>query len=457
MHIGRVTQCGPTPTRRGPARSARLGLSIVLCAALTLTACSLDSNDGAAAEDRDRLPSTTTTTTTPEPVARYAGFTSEVYSDPASWLCRPDTDDICDTGLDATVVEADGTLTEQPWVADPEAPVDCFYVYPTISRDPTQFSDRIASDSEEGFAALNQVARLGERCRVFAPIYRQRTLSGLVAALGSSSPATTGAPADGAPTTTAVPAEDGDGAPGFADVLDAWKQYMSTDNHGRGVVLIGHSQGAAMLNQLIQTEIDPNTDVRDRLVAAYLAGWAVAVPEGADVGGDFDQVPLCRTPDQLGCVVTWASFRSTAPPPPTSFFGRPRSRVGASACNTPAALDGGPGDAVSYFPSSPRASILSSLGSDTGSGTAWVDPAPEPITTPFVTTPGLVSVECVQRDGFSYQEVTVRGDPADPRVDDIGGDLTPEWGLHLQDVNLVMGNIVGLVASQSSAYLSQHG
>jgi hypothetical protein len=74
------------------------------------------------------------------------------------------------------------------------------------------------------------------------------------------------------------------------------------------------------------------------------------------------------------------------------------------------------------------------------------------ITTPFVTTPGLVTAECVSKDGFDYLEVTVEGDPADPRVDDIGGDLTPEWGLHLQDINLVMGDMVRLVGTQAAAW-----
>lgn len=52
--------------------------------------------------------------------------------------------------------------------------------------------------------------------------------------------------------------------------------------------------------------------------------------------------------------------------------------------------------------------------------------------------------------------VTVHGDPTDPRVDDIGGDLTPEWGLHLQDVNLMMGDIVGTVRAQAAAWQADH-
>ena len=58
----------------------------------------------------------------------------------------------------------------------------------------------------------------------------------------------------------------------------------------------------------------------------------------------------------------------------------------------------------------------------------------------------------LQPRGHYQLEVTVDGDPADPRVDDIGGDLTPAWGLHLQDVNLVMGDVVELVRTQSEAW-----
>jgi hypothetical protein len=68
--------------------------------------------------------------------------------------------------------------------------------------------------------------------------------------------------------------------------------------------------------------------------------------------------------------------------------------------------------------------------------------------------PGFVEAECVEHDGVSYLEVTIHGDPDDPRADDITGDLTPDWGLHLQDVNLVMGDILDLVAQQRDAYLA---
>lgn len=415
-------------------------VALPLVALVALAGCS-GGDDGSADATTTSEADATTTTAPAGPIERYADYEPDVYADLANWVCHPAADDVCDDGLDATVVEADGTLTEEPWQLDPDASIDCFYVYPTISQDPTEISDRVPGGAER-FVTRNQAARLGETCRVFAPVYRQRTLAGLTAALGGA-------------TTTTVAGQPPQPSPGYTDVLDAFRTYMATENDGRGVVLIGHSQGAGVLNQLLREEIDPNPDVRDQLVAAYLAGSSVRVPEGADVGGDFEQIPLCRAPDQTGCVVSWAAYRVDAPPPPNALFGRPRTGEGVAACNSPASLDGGSAELRSYFPADPAASILTSLGAGAGDGaTAWVSPELGQVSTPFVATPGLVSGECVERDGFNYLEVTVAGDPADPRIDDIGGDLTPQWGLHLQDVNLVMGDIVELVREQADAWSS---
>jgi hypothetical protein len=351
-------------------------------------------------------------------------------------VCRPDTpDDICHRDLDSTTVTADGTLTVEKFKRAADPKIDCFYVYPTISRDQSAYSDWDASPDEEGYVTLNQAARLASQCRVFAPVYRQGTLAGLTSRIagGGSKFTDTGDP--------------------FADVLDAFRTYMAEDNGGRGFVLIGHSQGAGMLNQLIKTEIDPNTDVRAKLVGAYLAGGTVAVPEGKVVGGDFQHVPLCTKVEQSGCAVTWATFRSTATPPASSFFGRVRGgKAGEVAgCVSPADPTGGPAEAHSYFPANAKASILSSLGQNEG-GSSWLDPsAGKKITTPYVSLPGLVTVQCASKDGFHFLEATVHPS-AGPRADDIPGDLTPEWGLHLVDVNLVMGNVVDLVGAQAKAY-----
>lgn len=380
-----------------------------------------------------------------EPLAAYAedpAKVSEVYTDAASWLCRPDVlDDVCDHDLDVTIVEADGSTMVERFQAVEEAPVDCFYVYPTISRDPSVNSDMEASPEEEGFAVLNQAARLGEVCRVFAPIYRQTTLAGLTAALGGG---------DG------PSAEAGEIA--YGDVLEAWEHYLAQDNGGRGVLLVGHSQGSAHLSRLLREEIDPEPEVRERLVGAYLAGWGVDVPPGEVVGGSFQDVPLCEAADQTGCVLSWAAFRETDPPPEGAFFGQSRSTGEPAACTNPADLAGGVGgesvELGAVFPADPSGGLLSSLGAG-GDPQPFLDPEVGEVTTPFVATPGLVTGACREDGGYAYLAVGVHGDPDGPRADDISGDLTPTWGLHLVDVNLVMQDLVDLAATQTEAYVAE--
>lgn len=435
-------------------------LALLVALAVGGAACSSDT--GTSSDDDSSSGPTSSTTSVPapseapsgEPLERYAGYSSEVYADESAWLCHPDNRDICDEGLDHTVVEEDGTLSVVEWTPAQDPPVDCFYVYPTVSQDRSTVSDMEASDDQEGFAALNQVARLGERCRVFAPIYRQRTLTALASRLAGE-PAT-----EDKADEKADEGADEQGATDpdvtYSDVLAAWKHYMANSNDGRGVVLLGHSQGAALLRQLIAEEIDPNDDVRGSLVAAYLAGWSVQVPPGKDVGGDFQHVPLCRSEDQTGCVVTWSTYRAGTPPPPDALFGRSSGDGSTVAgCNNPAALSGGRSELDARFPAHPTASLLASLGVS-GDGSTWLDPSVGSVDTPFVATPGLVHGECVEHDGFHYLEIHVR--PGDgPRVDDIGGDLTPQWGLHLQDVNLVMGDMSELVAAQAAAWVRGGG
>lgn len=92
------------------------------------------------------------------PPARYADHRSDVYEKPESWLCRPDVEDVCDTELDSTVIQADGTMSvgrSGSRIRTP--PIDCSHADPTISRDVATFSDMVASGDEEGFAARNQV------------------------------------------------------------------------------------------------------------------------------------------------------------------------------------------------------------------------------------------------------------------------------------------------------------
>ena len=194
--------------------------------------------------------------------------------------------------------------------------------------------------------------------------------------------------------------------------------------------------------------------VQSRLVSGLLLGTSLPVPKSKDVGGAFQHMPLCHTATQTGCVIAYASFRSTIPPPANSRFGRVQGENMQAACVNPAALGGGSGALHSYLSSGGR-SIVGSAAEPR----AWVTPA-RPIETPFVSEPDLLTAQCVANDRGSYLEVTVHGNPADPRTDDIVGDViangqvNASWGLHLIDVQLAMGSLVEIVREQGKAFLA---
>jgi len=73
--------------------------------------------------------------------AQTETFKPNDYSDPKTWLCRPGRTDACAVDLTTTIVAGDGTLQREEWKANPNAPIDCFYVYPTVSLDKGGNSD----------------------------------------------------------------------------------------------------------------------------------------------------------------------------------------------------------------------------------------------------------------------------------------------------------------------------
>ncbi len=379
-----------------------------------LAACSGEDTSGAPATTPATSPTTTNETSGgpvdgagdppgPGPVS--------AYDDPANWLCRPDLgDDLCDVDLDATLVRADGTTTEEPFTPAADPPVDCFYVYPTISGDPPPNADRTPGPEEANVVA-NQFARFGEVCRTFAPSYRQVPLRGLSALSGSTTTTLPGAP---------VPFEVA-----YADVLDAWQQYQRTDGADRRFVLVGHSQGAGHLRRLIAEQIDDVPAVRDRMVSAMLIGSGVPAPGSPDA---FANVPPCREPTQTGCVVSYATFDAAAPPPDDSLFGRPRTGTGRVLCTNPASLAGGSGPLDSYYPNTVRP------------GT----------TTPFVRLEGWWDAECTSNERFDWLQVRSTRLKGDQRPADLGGRITPQWGLHLVDVNVALGDLIDLVRTQTA-------
>jgi pimeloyl-ACP methyl ester carboxylesterase len=352
------------------------------------------------------------------------------YGNPQAWLCRPDRLGACAVDLSTTVIGRDGRATVERAPLDPKAPIDCFYVYPTVSTDTTETSDLVPDAAERTVVRL-QSARFGTKCRVFAPMYRQLTLAamGRANAAGIESPDFLGL--------------------GYEDVRAAWRHYLAHDNSGRGVVLIGHSQGTVILTELIRREIE-GTPIQSRIVSALLIGapGGILVPRGRDAGGTFARMPLCRAATETGCVVAYSAFRVTAPPSATTRFGRSDDSTLVAACTNPAALGGGEAALNGYF--------------DAAGGTALplgpTDPwtvGGRPIATPMVRVVGLLKAQCRSNAFASYLEVSVQRGPDSPASRDIQGDLVEPLGLHLVDMEVAMGNLVDLVGQQTRSYLDR--
>jgi hypothetical protein len=356
-----------------------------------------------------------------------AGFAA-TSSAKTVWLCKPGLQpDPCTPGLSTTVITPTFTQVkvEHPKPVSHPA-IDCFYVYPTVSGQKTGNSN-LQIDPEEQSIALYQAARYSQYCRVYAPMYRQVTLIGI--GLGK-------------PTTAPDPAL------ALADVRAAFHTYLTKYNHGRGFVLIGHSQGSFVLRQLIAKDVDPKPAVRRRLVSAILMGGNVLVKQGSDVGGDFQHIPACHSATELGCVIAFSTFDQPVPTP--SLFGRPTATLGTKAtsgdvvlCTNPAALAGGSGLVDPIYPSAPfdpqnaLAAGIALLGLK----------LPMPPTT-WVSAPGAYSAQCSSANNANVLEITAQGGAPTPNPSPTAG-----WGLHLMDANVALGNLISIVRSEAAAFV----
>jgi hypothetical protein len=380
----------------------------------------------------------------------YAGYSSATYGGTSRWLCHPQLaswNDSCRGHLDAIAVEASGAWSIRESRPATDARVDCFYVYPTASTDLGANSDFFPGDQEKQ-TTLMQAGRYREVCRMFAPVYRQRTLTYLALdALADSLVSD---------ETAARAAELA-----YADVRDAFRHYVAQHNQGRGFLLIGHSQGSRLLSRLIAEEIEKQPYLAQRLIAAHLPGFSVLAPKGADAGGTFATTPACRHAAQTGCVVAYSAFRQGDPELATPRFGVSPDPALQALCVNPAALAGGSAVLEPHMPfAMPPAFAL--LLKPRGSGGPYASALHNALIlksyTPFFTVPGQVSGQCVVNTaGTSYLEVRIAADPADPRADDYPGELqiVTGWGLHLIDINLAAGNLVKLARSQSQAWLAR--
>jgi len=71
------------------------------------------------------------------------------------WLCRPGlADNPCESDLTTTVVSVDGTSTTEAAAPAKDPPIDCFYVYPTVSSQQTENANLNIDPEEKAVAVL---------------------------------------------------------------------------------------------------------------------------------------------------------------------------------------------------------------------------------------------------------------------------------------------------------------
>lgn len=318
-------------------------------------------------------------------IAAFAVASPASAESSTTWLCRPGR-------------------AGDPCGGRSGAPIDCFYVYPTASLQQATNTNFDAS-AELRAVARTQAGPFGAQCDVWAPVYRQVTLRALF-----------NPPAEGVSAARDL---------AYQDVENAWNEYLAEHNDGRGVVLIGHSQGTRMLRSLIRNRID-GKPVQSQLVSALLIGGDVLVPKGATVGGDFASIPACADAEQVGCVIAYSSFTHT--PPSNTRFGR--SPQAPDVSDVRGTLPYGPGyEVLCTNPASLR------------------DNADAPV---HAIVEGReidgLDAHCTGGDGPHVLQVGGAGAALLPALPD------QSWGTHLLDINLAQRDLLNLVAGESAVY-----
>jgi hypothetical protein len=202
-----------------------------------------------------------------------------------------------------------------------------------------------------------------------------------------------------------------------------------------------------MLQELIRREIEGKPAAR-QMLRAIIPGFNVLVPQGRRVGGTFKSTPLCASPSETGCVMTWVSFRENNVPPAGAMFGMASLPGMTVGCTNPAR------------PGSTRWESLDSYWNTRlnlpvpGGPIVWSTQGAPP--TQFLRTEGLVSARCINSGPRGYLSVRTNADARDKRTDRIGGEVgmlgmfIPGWGMHLADIAIAQGDLIRSIEKLSS-------
>ena len=219
------------------------------------------------------------------------------YSAMDNWAYHPNkTTLLTNYNLDIDVInenlEVDQTIAITN-NATTDTGIDVFWVHPTQITENSAVENIPIEDQPGTIISLTILAQgglLAKYGRMFAPRYRQST--GL----------TYQANVEKELQANVI-------ATSYSDIKAAFQDYLENYNNGNKIILAGHSQGSYLLGMLLRDVFDDDPSLRSRLVTAALGGMGyVYAAEGEYAGGWWQNIPLCTTVSECGCINNWAAF-----------------------------------------------------------------------------------------------------------------------------------------------------
>jgi pimeloyl-ACP methyl ester carboxylesterase len=192
------------------------------------------------------------------------------------------------------VVATDYSIASH-WLSIPAtlSPVDIFYYYPS-SWKKLNASDPIICEVDNPMMLQTAPVQFEKQAtafetvgNVYAPFYRQDDAASTVAL----PPAEQAKVVGGIPTT---------------DATAAFDYYIKHFNNGRPFILVGHSQGAIVLSNLLSGYLKENPTVYQKMIAAYVIGW----PISSEYLAQNPHLKFAEGPDDVGVII---SYNTEAP------------------------------------------------------------------------------------------------------------------------------------------------
>lgn len=196
--------------------------------------------------------------------------------------CKKDNDPVTSDVTDYSIASH--------WLSIPATllPVDIFYYYPSAWHK-LNASDPIICEIDNPIMLQTAPSQFQRQAtafetvgNVYAPFYRQDDAASTVALPSAEQAKIVG----GIPTT---------------DATAAFDYYIKHFNNGRPYILVGHSQGAIVLSNLLSGYMKENPTAYQKMIAAYVIGWPITSAYLAQ----NPHLKYAEGPDDVGVIISY--------------------------------------------------------------------------------------------------------------------------------------------------------